>query len=221
MKVKQIFSSLMICSSSLLGCTQTSSYHLPQVIHLNSEILPSPIAVPISHQPGGKISLKFNYKPTKSMSFKTQAACTVSTDVLYFRVYLIDGSTGGLGPLGNTTPFISLGPLDGKIKAGPFDVNNTISSSGGSQTITLSNVDTGEYYLAVAAYDGTGNITTSLSIVSSLGGIGAEPVVLSDGGGNTTNPGRVEIGSAGADFPIINSTEATLTMTLELDSLKC
>mgnify|MGYP001125090815 CR=1 FL=1 len=226
MKTLQILCILALSTSALVSCVQAPLSELPfsKIIHLPAETLSAPTSTPVRNQPGGQISIKLEYNPSPD-KFKTQAACTVSTHLQSFKVYLIDGSTSGLGALGNTVPFISLGILDGQIAAGPFNVNNTIPSSGGSQTITLNNVDTGEYYLAVAAYDGpngTGtNITSSTSLVSSLGSISSLPIALTDAGGNTTNPGRVEIGVAASNFPIINSTEPTLSMTLELDNLIC
>lgn len=169
----------------------------------------------------GSVRLGFRYAPA---GFKTQLlGCKINTHLQSFRVFLIDGSSsfGILAPLG------ILGNLSAKAlpsSSSWFAINKSgLSSPSDTQTVTLSNVGSGKYYIAVAAYDGpdgTGNnITAAVSALLSGGSItGTGSVLVSDGGGEPGNPGRVHVGAA-PDYQILSGSAAPLQVKLQLGAL--
>ncbi len=214
---------LAVISCSLLACQIPISQPANiQVVELSAQkIKPAP-EIPVSQTPGAKIHLNFQYGSPEA-DFETKLSCTVASHLQSFRIYLIDGSTS----FGSGIP-LGLLPADLSTKALPnastfYPVNKTITGTGQTQSVTLSNVNTGSYYLAVAAFDGpngTGaNITSLLSALFNLSLISGQKVIVSGGGGNASNPGRVEIGPAASGFPILNSSEPSLTVNLKLGLL--
>lgn len=230
--MKQILKNLTL--ACLLGaCHQSELSDVNRYVNLPSETLSesardtlNETRIPVSQKPGGQIHLRLSAPqapPPEARDFSTQLLCTVSGDLQSIRIYLIDGSTSfGSGiPLGLLPADITALALPNS--ATYYPVNTTVLASGQTQAVTLSNVDQGEYYLAVSAHDGpngTGsNITSLLTGLFSISFINGEPVVVSDGGGNPASPGRVDIGSSASSFPILNGSQATLTVNLKLGLL--
>lgn len=172
-------------------------------------------------QPGGqlKVRLQSSRVATEVAShFHTQQACTLDSDVTYLNFYLIDGTTSLGSVLSGLLGVVS-------VAHGPFSMSKkALISPGATESFVFTNVPQGTYYVAVSAHNAANTNLTASTGSGAVGNIGSllAPifVALSNGGGNATHPGRVEVGS-GPDYPLLNGTESTLTLHLQLSSLLC
>ncbi len=171
-------------------------------------------------QPGGRLKVRLQSRQvvTEVAPFHTQQACTLDTDVAYLNFYLIDGTTSLGSVLSGLLGVVS-------VAHGPFSMSKkALSSPGGAESFVFTNVPQGTYYVAVSAHNAANTNLTSSIGSGAVGNIGSllTPifVALSNGGGNATHPGRVEVGS-GPDYLLLNGTENTLTLHLQLSSLLC
>lgn len=213
---------ILITVSLLAGCSESVLRNV-KLMPLKAEALQAPDNETVLNagRGGGSLSLRLQYKP-RVPDFKTMLGpCTINNDLKSFRVFLINGTPS----LGSVSPLGLLNNITGRLVGSVMTVNkNGISSPSGAQTITIKNVGTGTYYVAMAAFNdfaGAGsNITSLIALLTSANINLTGQVSVTDSGGEPGAPGRVSIGPA-PDYAIQNGSGTPLTLTLNLETLLC
>lgn len=206
----------------LMACQPTAQHTSKSNVAFLTAEAPTPITAShnfeIAQNPGANIrfALQWSKHSDKaSQDFQTKQACTITSHLDHFKVYLLHANTS----LGSIVP-ISLGTLLNPVE-GPFTIGKkTLTSPSGNENFVFSNVPEGKYYIAMSAHNIADVNITKVSLSSPTGLLSGSLVAVSNGGGNPSSPGRVEVGAA-PTYTILNGTESTLTLSLELSSLLC
>ncbi len=209
------FFSLMACQSAdQMAQTPLVTFLTPEASQAAATKATSDHLFTVSDTPGA--ALRFSIRLSQpEPDFETKIVpCDIDSDLDELRLYLIRSDTS----LGTILP-ITLGPLLNTVE-GPFSIGKkSLSSPSGSESFVFKNVTEGKYYVAMSAHTSSGINITGASLTNPTGLLGGVNLVaVSNGGGNVASPGRVEVGPA-PNFLILNGTEATLTLNLELSSL--
>lgn len=159
---------------------------------------------------GGSIQLQLRLQAKPAEGFRL-AACNVNAHLDHLKIYLIDGSSS-LG----TVLLGALGIL--QLAHGPYTVSKkSLVSPSGSESFRINHVPEGKYYVAMSAHRSNGDNITGATL-GATGTVGGQLVAVSNGGGNASAPGRVEVGPA-PTYAILNGTQNTLTLNLQLAGL--
>lgn len=147
---------------------------------------------------GAAFSVTLNNNQNKGFNTKANSngvAPKVKNDIQLLRLYLVDSNASNL-----TSSNIKYGPFDiivsnGKASLDTFfsDVKSTI----GTGSISFSNVGTGSYYVAVAAYSSTSTINSTTNISN----LRTTPAGSTTNINNGTNLGKFALSTSGGDAP--------------------
>ncbi|MEZ0368789.1 MAG: hypothetical protein ACAI44_06850 [Candidatus Sericytochromatia bacterium] len=152
------------------------------------------------------VHIQYPEQPDQVAPFRTKASLNgvaggKASDILAFRVFLVNSATP---------------PAPGAltISSGPFTIAGNLS--GGSQVVTFKNVFTGNFYVAVAAF----NSSTVFNSTTNITNPGAAYTYTTEGrsylstsGGVAGFPGQVQVGAATA-YIVTGTPQLQVNLTL-------